>query len=169
MMAAVLLITCMTVQLRAQSSDLIRLMDNLEGNDGVTSVLVTKKMFDLFTKTTDLEMEGQSLNEVIGGLDELKLIEIGSWEPAAKGLKDRITAIVKRDKFETLMKVVDGDEDVEIFILEQDNVIRHLFMFIQDGDDAYQLISIRGRIDLEKISKLSGTLNIEGLEHLEKE
>jgi hypothetical protein len=151
----------------AQSSDLLRLMEGLEGKDGVTTVLVTKKMFQLFTKTTDIDMEGQSLNDVIGGLDELLVIEVGNWEPAAKGLKENISSIVKRDKFETLMKVVDKDEKVEIFVMEENNVIRHLFMFIENEDDSYQLISLKGVIDLEKISKLSGTLNIEGLKHLD--
>ena len=168
LIAAVVMLS-MSFQLQAQSDDLSRLMDKLDGAEGVTTVLVTKKMFELFTKTTDLDVEGQSLNDIIGGLDELLLIEIGDWESAAKGLKENVHSIIKRDKFETLMKVVEDDEKVEIFVLEQDNVIRHLFMFIEDAENSYQLISIKGVIDLEKISKLSGTLNIEGLQHLEVE
>jgi hypothetical protein len=159
----------MAFQVSAQSSDLVRLMEDLEGEEGTTSVLVTKKMFELFTKTTDIEMEGQSMNEVIGGLEELLLIEIGGWEPAAKDLKEKVNGIIKRDKFETLMKVSEDNEEVGIFIMEDGDVIRHLFMFIEDADDAYQLISIKGNIDLEKISRLSGTLNIEGLKHLDDE
>jgi len=163
------LILAFSMQLaQAQSDDFVRLMDGLEGEDGVTSVLVTKKMFQLFTRTTDLEVEGQSLNEVIGNLDELKVIEIGNYEKAAKDLKTEVRAILKRDKFEPLMKVVEKDEFVEISILEKDDIVRHLIMYIEDNDeDAITLISITGNIDLDKISKLSGTLNIEGLELLE--
>jgi len=164
------LILASSMQLvQAQSNDFIRLMDDLEGEDGVTSVLVTKKMFQLFTRTTDLEVEGQSLNDVIGNLDELKVIEIGNFEKAAKDLRSEVTAILKRDKFEPLMKVVEDDELVEISILEKEGVVRHLIMYIEEREeDAISLISITGMIDLDEISKLSGTLNIEGLELLEE-
>ena len=166
---AAFLLATIAMPLQGQSDDLLRLMDQLEGKDGVTSVLVTKKMFELFTKTTDLELEGQSINEIIGGLEQLLLLEVGNWEPAAEDLKEKVNSIIKRDKFETLMKVVENNEKAEIFVLEEGNTIRHLFMFIEDDEDAYQLISIKGLIDLEKISKLSGTLNIEGLKHLDND
>ena len=127
-------------------------------------------MFQLFAMTTNLEVEGQSINEVIGNLDELKVIEVGNFEKAAKDLKSEVKAILKRDNFETLMKVVEDDEYVEISVQEVDGVIRHLIMYIEDIDaDAISLISITGVIDLDQISKLSGTLNIEGLELLEDE
>lgn len=155
--------------LQAQSNDLIRLMDKMDGEEGVTTVLVTKKMFELFTKTTDMKVEGQSLNTVVSGLDQLMIIEVGSWEPVAKDLRSSVNAIVKRDNFETLMKVDEQNEQVEIFILEEKDVISHLLMFIESSDESYQLISITGRINLEEISKLSGTLNIEGLELLEND
>ncbi|MCB0503296.1 MAG: DUF4252 domain-containing protein, partial [Bacteroidetes bacterium] len=62
-----------TLQLNAQSEQLLSLLNKIEDGDGVTSVLVTKKMFELFSKTANVEVEGESLNDVIGGLQELKV------------------------------------------------------------------------------------------------
>ena len=164
------LLFAVSFQSNAQSNDILKLMNNLEGEEGVTSVVVTKKMFELFTKTTDVKVEGQSMNDIIKGLDELKIISVGNWKPAAKNLKNDINAIIKREQFETLMKVVEEDERAEVYVLEENNVIKHLLMFIEDNDDNdFQLISITGIIDLENISKLSGTLNLDGLQHLDKD
>ncbi len=165
-----ILLVAFSFQGFAQSNDIVNLMDDLEGKEGVTSVVVTKKMFELFTKTTDIEVEGQSMNDIISGLDELKIISVGNWQPAAKNLKNQVNAIIKRDKFETLMKVVEHDERAEVYVLENNDVIKHLLMFVEDDNDsAYQLISITGIIDLENISKLSGTLNLDGLQYLDED
>ena len=67
----------------------------------------------------------------------------------------------------TLMKVVEDGEFVEISVQESGGKIRHLVMYIEESGREIQLISITGIIDLDQISKLSGTLNIEGLELIE--
>ncbi len=63
-------------QVVAQSPGLNKILDGIEEKDGVTSILITKKMFELFTKTTDLDVKGESLNEVIGNLDKLMIYDV---------------------------------------------------------------------------------------------
>lgn len=153
----------------AQSDNLLRLLDKVEDSDGVTSILVTKKMFELFTKTTDIEVEGESLNDVISGLQELKIFEINQSKASklpALNFND-LSSTLKKDGYEVLLKIKDGGDNVEIYILEKSGLVKHLFLVAEDND-SMQLISLLGDIDLEKISKLSGTLNIEQLKHLDK-
>ncbi|MCB0503010.1 MAG: DUF4252 domain-containing protein [Bacteroidetes bacterium] len=158
-----------TLQLNAQSEQLLSLLNKIEDGDGVTSVLVTKKMFELFSKTANVEVEGESLNDVIGGLQELKVFEIDK-NKASKIPSLNFNAmsdILKKGGYEVLLKIKDDGENVEIYILEDNGMVKHLFLIAQDESDL-QLISLLGNIDLEKISKLSGTLNVEELKHLDK-
>lgn len=151
----------------SQSGDFLKLMNDLESGDGVTSVLVTKKMFGLFARTMASSEEGESLNEILGNLDELKVIELTGGNKPKRDLRSEVSAILKRDRFEPLMKVVEDGEFVEISVQESGGKIRHLVMYIEEDGREIQLISITGIIDLDQISKLSGTLNIEGLELIE--
>lgn len=151
----------------SQSGDFLKLMNDLEGGDGVTSVLVTKKMFGLFARTLASSEDGESLNEILGNLDELKVIELTGGNKPKRDLRSEVSAILKRDSFEPLMKVVEDGEFVEISVQESGGKIRHLVMYIEESGREIQLISITGIIDLDQISKLSGTLNIEGLELIE--
>ncbi len=75
--------------------------------------------------------------------------------------------MLNQDGYEVLMKVNDASSKVEIFIQEQNKIVKHLFM-VSKEQDALQLISLIGNIDLEKISKLAGTLNIKELELINK-
>lgn len=155
--------------LYAQNQSVMDLLDKVEEIDGVTTVVVTKKMFELFTKTTDINIEGESVNEVLQGLEELKIFEVEK-SSVAKVTSLTFSSIVKElknDGYENLLKIKSEDDNVEIYILEQGDVVKHLFLIAQD-DDNMQLISLLGDINLEQISKLSGTLNIDELDLLNK-
>ena len=158
-----------TMSVNAQSEKLLNLLNKIEDGEGVTSVLVTKKMFELFSKTTNVEVEGESLNSVISGLKELKVFDIDKKEAAKiPSLNfNSMSDILKKEGYEVLLKIKDKGDDVEIYILENNDIVKHLFLISQD-DKNMQLISLLGNIDLEKISKLSGTLNVEELKHLDK-
>jgi 6-pyruvoyl-tetrahydropterin synthase len=154
-------------QIAAQSAGLIKILDGIEEKDGVTSILITKKMFELFTKTTDLDVKGESLNEVIGSLDKLMIYDVNLSTAENNTIAKNITNMLKQDGYEVLMKVNEPNSKVEIYIQEQNNKVKHLFL-ISKEQDAVQLISLLGNIDLAKISKLAGTLNIKELELIDK-
>ena len=155
-------------QAQGQSSALLDIMSDLEDREGVTSVLVTQKMFELFTKTTDIDVEGESLNEVVSSLEKLEIYEVDLPGNEMTAIQKKISSTLNKDGYEILMKINDDDDDVEIYILEEKDIVKHLFMVANDNS-SLQVISLLGNIDLEKISKLSGTLNVEEFELLKKE
>ena len=74
-----------------------------------------------------------------------------------------------REKYNELMVVKDKDSDVVFLSREEKGVIVELLLIAGGADESDNvLISIQGEIDLETISKLSKTLNIEGMESLEE-
>lgn len=167
LLVAILFVVGNIQPIQAQSNDLVDILDKLEERAGVTSILITKKMFDLFTKTTDIELEGESINEVISKLEKLMIYEIELPSNEQKAISDKISNILKKESYEILMKINEDDSEVEIYILEENDIVKHLFLIAQDKS-SMQVISLLGNIDLEQISKLSGTLNIEELEHINK-
>lgn len=161
--------TCLSIgQIYAQSNGLLQILDDLEEKDGVSTVLISKKMFELFAKTTDLEVEGESLNEVISTLDKLMIYEVDLPSAETNSIAKSITGLLQKDGYEVLIKIKEDGDDVEIYISEVNNIVKHLFLLSKDKS-SLQIISLLGNIDLAKISKLSGTLNIDALELIDKE
>jgi hypothetical protein len=69
--------------------------------------------------------------------------------------------------FTELMTVKESDETVQFMITKNGKNISELLLLINQKDQA-GFISITGNIDLKSIAKLSKTMNIKGLENLEK-
>ncbi len=156
--------TCLSIgQIFAQSNGLITVLDNLEETKGVSTILISKKMFELFTKTTNIEVEGESLNELLSSLDKLMIYEVDLPTTETNQITKNITSLLKSDGYEILLKIKEDGDDVEIYIQEKNDVVKHLFLIAKEGT-TLQIISLLGNIDLAQISKLSGTLNIEELE-----
>ena len=65
------------------------------------------------------------------------------------------------------MVIKEKDQDVKFLVHEKDGKITELLL-IAGGKNDNVLISIQGDIDLKNISKLSKSMNISGLEHLEE-
>ena len=72
-------------------------------------------------------------------------------------------------EYDELMTVRDGDENIRIWTRENknDSVIEELLLLV-GAPDEFVMLSLLGKIDLEKISGLSESLDVEGIEHLDK-
>ena len=145
------------------------IFDKYSGQEGFTSVYITPHMFSLFA---DIETE----EDVSGFMDlvkNLKSIKILSLEDdsTGKGPKVNLYSEVMKDfpenTYEELMVVKKSDQDVTFYIHKEGKKISELLMVI-GGKNDNALISIQGDIDLKNISKLSKSMNIDGMENLEE-
>jgi hypothetical protein len=69
-------------------------------------------------------------------------------------------------EYELLMSVDEKDEKIRFFIMESGDVIKELLMIVGGNGNLF-LMSISGDIDLAKMSSLSKTMNIGGMNYLE--
>ena len=60
----------------------------------------------------------------------------------------------------------DKGENVRIMVKESGDVIHELLLLV-GGSDQFVMLSFTGKIDLNKISTLAKSLNVEGADHLE--
>ena len=148
----------------AQSNAIDRLFNKFSGNENVTEVNISAKMFSLFGYIDADTKEDQETLDALKGIKSLYLM---STENKAEADKMRATAKnIRKDTFEPLMTVKDGNDDIEFLIQEKDGTVSELLMLV-DSDSNFLVMSLTGLIDLEKLSKLSG-IGVDGLENLDK-
>ncbi len=152
----------------AQSS-----FDKFDGQDDVTTVIVTKKMFQLIgNMKMDLkDKENQQYLNLVRKLDNLKVFTTGSVRMANE-LKASSAQHIKSAGLEELMRITDNGKNIKIMVKSgaKESQIRELLMFIEGSGKENQtiLMSLTGDFDLDEISVLTEKMNLPGGDALKK-
>ena len=148
------------------------IFDKFDGQEGVTSIIVNKKMFDLMSKVKmdASDKETQQYLSLIKKLDDLKVFTTKSAriEGEMKVVADKY---IKSAGLEELMRVNEDGRSIKILVKSgaSDSQIRELFMFIEGAkNDDTVLMSLKGNFDLNEISVLTNKMKIPGGEDLKK-
>ena len=148
------------------------IFDKFDGQEGVTSIIVNKKMFDLMSKVKmdASDKETQQYLSLIKKLDDLKVFTTKSTriEGEMKVVADKY---IKTAGLEELMRVNENGRSIKISVKSgaSDSQIRELFMFIEGAkNDDTVLMSLKGNFDLNEISVLTNKMKIPGGEDLKK-
>ena len=146
------------------------IFDKFDGQEGVTSIIVNKKMFDLMSKVkmdvSDKEM--QQYLSLIKKLDDLKVFTTKSAriEGEMKVIADKY---IKTAGLEELMRVNENGRSIKISVKSgaSDSQIKELFMFIEGAkNDDTVLMSLKGNFDLDELSVLTNKMKFPGGEDL---
>lgn len=148
------------------------IFDKFDGQEGVTSIIVNKKMFDLMSKVKmdASDKETQQYLSLIKKLDDLKVFTTKSakLESEMKVVADKY---IKTAGLEELMRVNEDGRSIKILVKSgaTDSQIRELFMFIEGAkNDDTVLMSLKGNFDLNEIAVLTNKMKIPGGEDLKK-
>ena len=147
--------------------------DVFEKEREVSSVVVTKNMFKLLSQL-DLESndpEAREYLELVNNLDNIKIYSTENKEVAERMDAAVATYLSESPKLSELMRVKDDGKNIKFYSKEgkSDNFVSELLMHLIgniDGEDRTIIMSITGKIDLKKISKLTSDLNMPGSEEL---
>ncbi|MFO7924726.1 MAG: DUF4252 domain-containing protein [Bacteroidales bacterium] len=154
------------VCVNAQVSPVDRLFEKYSGQEGYTSVYISKYMFSLFSDIEN-ENEDKELENILGKLTGIRILASEEARETGVNFFTEIMNDLPVTEYQELMVVKEKDQDFKFLIREKDGIISELLM-IAGGKSNNALISIQGNIDLNTISKLSKSMNIEGLDGLEK-
>ncbi|MFW5700263.1 MAG: DUF4252 domain-containing protein [Cyclobacteriaceae bacterium] len=148
----------------AQGSPVDKLFEKYSGREGYTSVYISKYMFSLFA---DMENSDKEIENVLGNLTGIRIL--ASEEAFLPGVNfyAEIMEELPINEYKELMVVKEKGQDFKFLIRENDGMISELLM-VAGGASNNALISIQGNIDLNTISKLSKSMDIEGMDALEK-
>ncbi len=134
-----------------------------------TKISISGKMFELFTHLEVEDENDQELLETIANIEGMRMLVNDGSENANTDGKSLYKNAIKKPSgaYEVLMTVEDGEEDLTFFIKESNGIIAELLL-IGGGEKEFFVMSLVGDIDLKQISKLSRSLDIDGMEHLNK-
>lgn len=147
--------------------------DKYDGQDGVTSVVVNKKMFQMMgsVKVDANDKETQQYLNLIRKLDNLKVFTTTSAKYAAD-MKMTAEKYVKTAGLDELMRVNENGKNIKIMVKSGTNnsQVKELLMFIEDGTKQNEtvLMSLTGDFNLNEISILTDKMNIPGSDDLKK-
>lgn len=143
--------------------------DKYDGQEGITSVIVNKKMFQMMGNVKNKESQ-QYLN-LIKKLDNLKVFTTTSAKLTSE-MKFTAEKYIKTAGLEELMRVNEQGQSVKILVKSGagETKVKELLMFIEGSGKGNEtvLMSLTGDFDLNEISMLTEKLNLPGGEDLKK-
>ncbi|HOI32360.1 MAG: DUF4252 domain-containing protein [Bacteroidales bacterium] len=155
----------------SQTSSIDKLYEKYAGKDYFTSINISSEMFKLAAGLSqNMESEdAKELNDLVNQIDGMKIL---IFEDSLK--KSKIDFISELNKsvnfkdFAELMRVEEKDGTVR-FLTKKENgsKISEMLMIAEDGGEVV-VMSFTGSIDLQSIGKLAKTMNMKGMENLDK-
>ncbi|MGK7395441.1 MAG: DUF4252 domain-containing protein [Candidatus Cyclobacteriaceae bacterium M3_2C_046] len=148
----------------SQADAISSLFNQYMDDERFTSIYISGKMFSMFAKIP--EDEEKDLKEVISNLNGLRILSSDSVD-GERMYKDA-TKNLSMKGYEELMFIKEGgQQELQFLVKEADGRINELLLLSGRANNFF-LMSLIGNIDLSKISKLSKSMDIEGMEQLEK-
>ncbi len=151
---------------KSQNSAVDKLFDKYSGQEGYTSILISKYMFSMFS---DVNPENKEFNDLVSKLNSIKILAKDSGSNS-KGISfyNEIMKELPVKEYKELMVVKEKDQEVKFLVKDVNGIIVELLLIVGGKNDNV-LICIQGEnINLKNIAKLSKSMKIDGLENLEK-
>jgi len=162
-----LLAVSFSVTIDAQNDAISKFFGNYMEDDDFTSVYISPKMFQMISKLDLSNTDDPDAKATMEMIKDIRGLRILTSEKNPLVLYKEAISKFSTSEYEVLMTVKDGGENVRFWIKETDNTINELLLLV-GGKDEFVLLSFIGKIDLNKIAKLSQSIDIKGAEHLEK-
>ncbi|RPH27720.1 MAG: DUF4252 domain-containing protein [Bacteroidales bacterium] len=160
-----MLLAFVMVGAKGQNSAVDKLFEKYSGQDGYTSILISKYMFSLFS---DVNPENKEFNDLVSKLNSIKILASDSANntEGVNFYKEIMKELPVKD-YKELMIVKEKNHEMKFLVKEDNGKIIELLL-VGGGKTNNVLICIQGEINLKNIAKLSKSMKIDGLENLEK-
>jgi hypothetical protein len=139
--------------------------DKFTGNEKITTVVVSKKMFELMgrVKIDESDKDAQKFMQMVKNLESLRVFVTSDAKLGAE-LKSAADKHQKSAQLEELMSVFDGGKQVKIMVRsgKSGNQIRELLMTVDGGSKNPEtvILSLTGLFDLDDVSLLSDRIDL---------
>ena len=147
-----------------QGSGIDRFFEKYENDQTFTLISVTPKMFSMFSKLDINSNEGKQFLQIVKRIRGLRILARENTKGGNQLFKEASSLLSK--EFEELMTVRDGKDDLRFMVKENaKGNIAELIMLV-GSDTEFLAMSLIGDIDLNEISQLANSMNIEGFDKL---
>jgi hypothetical protein len=157
----------------AAQSPVDKVYEKYAGQEGFTSVNISKEMFQMFgqmmqDKTDTSAVEVRKMMDQLTGMKLLTYTVDSTQMSKAVAIYNEFAGLFPASVYKELMTVNEGRENYR-FLTRQDAAgkINEMVM-LEKGKHEVMVLSMTGIIDLSSISKLTKGMNIHGMENLDK-
>jgi len=137
---------------QAQSGKLAKLFDEYKDGEGYTVI-------DL---KADIKIDGDEADAFLEGIKGIKIISMDEEKydaPQMEKFYEKAKTAIKKDGYEEMMNVIDGDEKVGFYTLDgKSGVSSGCALLVREKDET-TLIYIEGTIDFAKAMGMMGQMN----------
>jgi alpha-acetolactate decarboxylase len=147
--------------------------DKYDGQDGVGSIIVNKKMFQMMgsVKVDSNDKETQQYLELIKKLDNLKVFTSSNAKVSAD-MKITAEKYMKSVGLEEMMKVTDNGKNLKVWVKSgaSESQIKELLLFSVEPNKNNEsvLMSLTGNFNINDIAILMNKMKIPGGDDLKK-
>lgn len=152
--------------MQAQNDAITRFFEKYMDDERFTVVFVAPKMFQLVSKIETDDEDWNKVRDIVKDLGGLRVLTADSIADGLSFYKDALSR-VPQSEYSELLTVRDGKENVRIWTKDSGNIIEELLLLVGSPDE-FTMLSFTGKIDLDKISGLSKSLDVKGIEQLDK-
>jgi hypothetical protein len=165
-MLGVVMMVLLSVAAQAQNDVIAKFFNKYDGDESFSKVSISGKMFSMMA---NIDGNTEEEKAMIGAISKIKGLKILKKDDArnSRELYKEALSMVPAGQFEELMTVRDKDKDMKFFTKESGGKISELVMVL-GGNEEFLVMSLFGEIDLKEMGKIGKSVNIDGLQNLDK-
>ncbi len=156
----------MAVAAQAQSDAIAKFFSKYQNDENFSQVNISGKMFSMMANLDGNTPEEKAMISAISKIKGLKILKRDETR-LSRDLYKEAMAMIPTGEFEELMTIRDKDKDMKFYTKESGGKISELVM-IMGGNDEFLLMTLFGEIDLKEMGKIGRSVNIDGLQNLDK-
>jgi Domain of unknown function (DUF4252) len=151
----------------AQNDAISRFFDKYINDERFTVVYISPKMFQMVSKIETNDPEWNNVREIVKDITGLRVL-VSEDITNGNELYSEALGKVPTTEYSELLTVRDGKENVRFWTKDNGGDVIEELLLLVGSPDEFVLLSFTGKIDLDKISTLAKTLDVDGVEHLQK-
>lgn len=131
-----------------------KLFDKYADMDDVTSVYISKKMFQMMPV---METAGLNLANLKGKIESLQILTTQKADLRER-MRGEFKALIGKDH-EELMRVKDGKTKANFCVKQQGELIQELIMIADMDDGSFSVMQLLGRFTLQDVQEITSEIN----------
>jgi hypothetical protein len=151
------------VSISLSAQDLVAaFLDKHEKDDNLEVISIGKKMVEMMYS---LSLDSPELQDAIKGLENICIVTSKDTISNKEYYESAQQLLSKSKGFEKVLSISEDNENLLVMVKESKGIVKELVL-LSGQDDKFNLIFMRGDIDLNTLIKYSEHLNIKGLNNI---
>lgn len=157
----IIILAIMAIQVQAQRAPIRSFYQKYKGMENVENIQLSGWVLKLAATFSDEEEAGKMVRHI----SKLRVLTMEEDNLVSKSEFKQLLKQVRQDKFEDLMHIREGGEDVQILIREDKDRITDVLLLVY-GPDSFTLLSLEGALRLKDLKDLQ--IDVEGGDHFKR-